>query len=151
MNPEQFGPVISDFTPPAAGGAWKWPKFVAIAVVVVVAAGLIGYFGFGIGRSNSQEDEEHKYEATVAITQNGFQPATLTVRPDTRVYFESQDGQIHRLVPNSAPNVDHPFALGSEQGPLEEAGGYAYSFHAKGVYTFHDASNPTQNGQVIVE
>jgi plastocyanin len=155
MDPQQMPPIESYTTSPSQPTSSKRRKLILTGALIVILAALAvaSYLVLGgSGRSQaSQEDEEHKYEATVNIDGGGFQPAVLTVRPDTRVYFESKDGQGHRLVATATPQTDHAFAEASEQGPLEQASGYAYSFHQKGVYIFHDATNPTNNGEVIVK
>lgn len=92
-------------------------------------------------------EEGHNQEATIQITPEGFVPATLTVPPGTRVYFENKDTTIHKIVAN--PGSDEADEFGSDDIGVE--GGYAFSFHKEGSFKFHDGANPSNNGEIIVK
>lgn len=87
-----------------------------------------------------------KYEATVTIGPNGFEPSTLTVKPATRIFFENQDSANHKVDPGDSP--DPTFGSPSEILPQT---GYVFVFQNHGVYKFHDADNPAANGEVDVQ
>lgn len=114
----------------------------AIAVVAVLLARLI----FSVVHPADQDFERHNYEASVTIAAAGFTPGTISVKPQTRVYFENHDGTRHKLLP-TGKEPDSRFVGAS----VEANAGYGFTFTKKGTYKFYDATNPTANGAVIVQ
>lgn len=94
----------------------------------------------------------YKYEATITVNDNGFNPATLSVKPDTRVYWKSADGDTatHHIV-QSEDNTKEPVFGGNDSRDFGTDGGYAYSFRRTGTYKYHDSKNPALNGEIIVQ
>lgn len=96
-----------------------------------------------------EADESFTYEAQVSVGENGFLPSSLTVRVHTRVYWKDADGNTKSFRIQASPGGDSAKDLGSE-GDIGPGNGYAYSFHKLGTFRYHDALNPTVNGEVIV-
>ena len=127
--------------------------FAAATLVVVggglAAAQLMGLINLpGLPHHVAGEDNEaFKYEATVTVGPGGFEPAVLSVKPMTRVYFENHDQANHK-VDQSTSAPDSTFGSPDEIVP---SGGYAFTFVKSGDYKFHDGDSPTSNGEVIVQ
>lgn len=123
--------------------------------MLVLAVGLITASLLGVniplpGLSHHAPDsdfEAHDFEATVTVTDQGFLPAVLKVKPKTRVYFENHTAANHKVdVSANTPDSD----FGSLDQILPNSG-YGFTFTQKGDYKFHDGDNPVANGEVIVE
>lgn len=99
--------------------------------------------------------EGFKYEATVTVTDSGFDPATLTVQKDTRVYFENKGTTTHSVVADDASRKTEPTLGYKEENhttqPIVVGGGYAYSFHNNGTFHIHDGYHSTANVTIIVQ
>lgn len=153
---------ISDVPPPVENKSRKKrlaiAAAVAIAVLVIAAAGIIAFQrknaaftvikDTNVTKEPAEEDsDEFKYEAVVAITSEGFVPATIEVKPDTRILFENKDTEAHSVDPTPGGDIEQFFA---SKGNIEPAGGYGHSFETPGTYNYHDATHPSFNGVVIV-
>jgi plastocyanin len=88
--------------------------------------------------------------ATVHITSQGFQPATLVVKPGTRVIWTSDDSQATHLVASNPYPADNTLpSLKSAQ--LGNGAQFSYTFNHTGSYSYHDDLNPTTNGTIKVQ
>jgi plastocyanin len=148
--------VMTRATPAHSAGprrARRWRVLLATAAAAATAI-LAGGVLFNVYtptnapvvRDRDEDLEEHDFEATVLVTAAGFAPATVKVRPRTRVYFENTDGAAHKLVADPTP-PDPSFASTAE---LPIGGGHGYTFITAGTYSFHDANNPNLRGEIIV-
>ena len=90
--------------------------------------------------------EAGKFEAVVDITKDGFNPSTLKVKPDTKVFWKNKDSKVHKIVVTPGSKTTKYF--GSE----DIASGVTYKdrFLEKGDYHYYDAENPTANGVIVV-
>lgn len=78
----------------------------------------------------------------VTITDKGFQPGTVTVKPGTRVVW-TNTGQ-----------VGHDVTLGisgPSSGQIDPGKAASHVFDKKGTYDYHDSSNPALTGRVVVK
>ena len=89
--------------------------------------------------------------ATVTVTANGFEPATIKIKKGQAVEWVNEDSFTHQVA--SDPYPDHsklPHLFADE--PLTQGGVFSYTFEDKGTYTYTDQLNPaTFHGTVIVE
>jgi plastocyanin len=76
---------------------------------------------------------------TVTYTDGVFAPANLTTKIDTTVLFKSSDATQFHLT-SSEPGFDS----GADTGQ------YAFTFSKAGTYSYHNADNPPQAGQITV-
>src|SRR5262245_48738244 len=139
----------------AKGGRRRWFVIGAPLALVVLLAGAGGYYWMHkddtkVTVANSKnsavlserEQEEFEHEATGEVRCIGFVAQNLTVKKETRVYWQNSDDKDHEVV-WSADSKDMPEAFGVPDGSVVPAGaGYAYSFHKAGTFRFRDASNP---------
>lgn len=88
-------------------------------------------------------------EAQVAITNNGFEPATLTVKKGTKVTWTNNGQTAHQIASNPHPSHDELKKLYSDV--LNEKQSYGFSFSKAGKFNYHDELNPVVNGQIIVK
>lgn len=94
------------------------------------------------------DNDDFKYEATVKITSDGFSPASLEVKPDTRVFFENSDSTAHRVV--LTQGGDNEVDFDSKEAVLPDSG-YAHTFVNAGTYQYHDADKPEIGGVITVK
>lgn len=89
-----------------------------------------------------------KYSAQVAITSQGFIPATLLVKQGTQVTFISKDNRPHQVA--SDPHPTHTGLPGFIQA--KPTASFTYTFSKTGTFTYHDEVSPLKfHGTVIVE
>jgi plastocyanin len=112
--------------------------------VFIVAVGLVTLLTWHTVKKNRTNNV-----AVVRITNNGFQPATLVVRPGTKVVWSNGDQSLHQVTANPFPKGTDLPSLKSEI--LTNAQEYAYTAHATGSFGYHDQLNPTINGTLIVK
>lgn len=138
----------------------KLMVIVAVVVLLVVIAGaaLFSYHKNYSATNNvhkSYDPEEHKYESVVSITQDGFSPATLTIKPWTEVFF--QNNVINPVEPDEAAGprtVAQSKAATQEQyfstTQILNKSGYGHTFINPGTYQFYDTQAPTHSLTIIV-
>ena len=88
--------------------------------------------------------------ATVTITDAGFSPSTITVKPGTTVTFVN-DGQGPHW-PASNPHPTHTDLPGFDaKHALATGETYSFVFQKIGQWGYHDHLNPSTMGVVIVQ
>ncbi len=80
-------------------------------------------------------------EARVDIKGFAFQPATLTVPPDTVVTWTNQDN-----TPHTVTSIDGKF----DSGSLNKGQEFSFNFTEPGVYDYHCKIHPSMRGQIEV-
>ncbi len=90
---------------------------------------------------------ERKSEAVsapdqIVIENFSFQPATLTVKPGTKVTWINRDD-----VPHTANDTDKRF----KSGTMDTDDKFSFTFTAPGTYNYFCALHPKMTGQVIVK
>lgn len=101
-------------------------------------------------KEDQQEaDAEKKNEATVEVTENGFDPASVTVKVGAEVEWENKT--------NATANVssdDHPthklYPL-LNLGSFDKGKSVSVVFDKAGTYTYHNHLSPSMTGTVVVE
>lgn len=87
--------------------------------------------------------------ATVHITPQGFQPATIVIKPGTKVVWINDDTQQNHLVAaNPYPSDTSVPGLKSTQ--LGNTAQFGFTFTRAGSFQYHDDLNPSLNGTVTV-
>ena len=87
--------------------------------------------------------------AQVSITGDGFIPATLSVKPGTKVIFTNTDTKPHQIQANPHPTGRSLPGLSSQI--LNTTQSYSYTFAKTGTYAYHDYLVPTTNGTIQVK
>jgi plastocyanin len=82
--------------------------------------------------------------AAVSISSSGFSPATISTKVGQAVVWTNSDTTTH-LVASTNPKP-----VFSSQQALAKDDSYSYVFSKAGTYPYHDTSNPTLKGEVIV-
>ncbi len=182
MNPDtqQNQPTAEDGSNPAPASLAIQPKttesgkspqsipsskrklYMILTVIAVIFVLVVG--GIAIGYHNHQRKllsqamvdiEQHNYEATVVIGNTGYTPATLTVKPDTEVFFENhttnaegENGTSRTVLQSKAAAIQD---TGFHSGQILAQSGYGYVFRNSGTFQFYDADNPTLTVTIIVK
>ena len=87
--------------------------------------------------------------ASVRITKDGFQPATLSVKQGTKIIWTNADGTMHQVAANPYPKGTDLTSLKSEI--LNNDQTYTYTADTVGSFGYHDQLAPTINGTLIVK
>lgn len=97
---------------------------------------------------NIKIDDQIKTPAEVAITKDGFIPATVSIIAGQQITFVNQDKNAHRLVPyplatrNSLPELD------SED--LQPTDSFTYSFEKTGTFTISEHISPGKYKATVI-
>ena len=123
----------------------------AIAGIVVLAVIVVGLAIFQINtrlahHQPGEDQEEFAHEATVSFTDQGIVPATLQVKPNTRVYWTNNNTTRHVLVANNGTK-DSAF---TGQQTINPGSGYALTLTKPGSYKYYDGTDPRATGEIIV-
>lgn len=87
--------------------------------------------------------------ATVNLTQNGFDPQTLTVKVGTKVTWVNKSGGEAAI--DSDPHPVHTSYPPLNLGAVADGSSISLTFDQKGTYNYHNHLNPSERGTVIVE
>lgn len=99
--------------------------------------------------SASQEPQEVLEEASVSVTQNGFNPQTLNIAAGTKVVWTNNSGGLADV--ESAPHPTHTSWPFLNLGTFGNGQSISVLFNEPGTYTYHNHLIPTQRGTIIVE
>jgi plastocyanin len=117
---------------------------VLILVVLIVAVNKIFF-----KEDYSQQRSSNEKVAVVRITENGFEPSTITVKQGTRVVWTNTDTALHQIISNPYPEGTDLPGLRSEI--LDNNQAYTYVANTAGSFGYHDQQKPTLNGTLVVE
>lgn len=85
----------------------------------------------------------------VTVTENGFEPSTVTVKKGQKVVWLNNSKE--DVVPVYSSFVLEE-VFGTEEGDtLEDADGWELGFTKAGTYEYYDGLNPERKGKVVVE
>ncbi|MFZ5535582.1 MAG: cupredoxin domain-containing protein [Patescibacteria group bacterium] len=88
-------------------------------------------------------------EVTVTYTDNGYSPATITVKKGTKVTFKNESA--NAMWTASGVHPTHQLLPGFDQLKSVAKGGmYEYVFSKIGTWKYHNHVNPTDGGTVVV-
>ncbi len=87
--------------------------------------------------------------AVVTITNNGFIPATISVKKGTKITWTNTDTKLHQVASNPYPKDDGLKGLKSEI--LNNNQSYSFTATETGNFGYHDDRNPTVNGTIQVK
>jgi plastocyanin len=86
----------------------------------------------------------------ISMTDTGFEPATVTVAPGTKVTFMNNGQAAHW--PASGPHPTHTNLPGFDaKKGLATGESYSFTFDKVGTWGFHDHLNPQLFGSVVVK
>lgn len=89
-------------------------------------------------------------EVIITISDSGFSPQTVTIKPNQTITWFNQDSLNHQV--NSNPHPTHTDYLPlNNVGFLGPGQKRSLEFPIKGTFKFHDHLNPQFVGSVVVE
>lgn len=146
---------------------------VIIGVIVVVLVGLGVYYFIAskpvyVQPQNTTQEvvvspqispaaTNNENTTAIEITDNGFSPATITIKAGTTVTFKNIGTS--KSWPASAkhpthlvyPDQDSCFAGEFSDCGIQSGGLWSYTFKQKGLWAYHDHLRPTLFGKIVVE
>ena len=113
------------------------------ATVLLIAVGWLAFYGL-----QNADTTSPVREARVDITDDGFEPNTITVKAGTRITWDNQDPSPYHIT--SGPYPTH--ALPDLDSIQNIGPGVTYSFipTQTGTFAYYNALDPTTQGQIIV-
>ena len=124
-------------------------KYYTVIILVCLATIIVGLFIWRHNRHNpSLPTTQTSHKAIIDITPSGFVPATLNIKPGTIVVWQNQDSSTHKVASNPYP-VDNSLP-GLNSGAILPNGSYQYKV-TTGIIHYHDGTNPSLNGTIVVE
>jgi plastocyanin len=134
---------------PTSPGRRLWTIAGIGALALIIVAIVAVQVSSQLARHQPGEDrEEFAHEATVSFTDQGMVPATLQVKPNTRIYWTNNDTSRHVVVANNAAKSKNADFAG--QKIINPGSGYAITLTEPGSYKYYDGTDPRATGEIIV-
>jgi plastocyanin len=111
-----------------------------VAVIMLV--------GTVVGLLVSQNAARTARQTIIQVTDKGFIPATISVKAGSTVVWRNVDTAPHVVASNPYPADSSVGGLHSQTIP--PSGSYTYVAGAKGAIGYHDDTQPTMSGMIVV-
>lgn len=137
-------------TDPMTGNKKRF--FVAtLLLLVLLSAVLVIRDNNQTEQTTNQASQLAEQSVLITISNEGFSPATVTIKKNQNVEWINVDDAQHQIASDPHPTDDSLESL-NDDIPLEKDDSFSYVFDKAGTYTYHDEFNPLKfNGTVIVE
>lgn len=122
---------------PQGRGGSKRLLWAVVALVIVLVIALLLW-----STNSTKTNTVSGPQATVQVTAQGFEPATLKIKTGTTVTWNNTDSKLHQIDSNPYPANNGLPGL-SSMG-LESGQSYSYTFKKVGKFGYHDQQNPTK-------
>lgn len=86
---------------------------------------------------------------SVLISEDGFEPSTLTIQKGTAVIWRNDDTESHRVAANPFPTHSDLPELDSGNN-IPPGGDYSFTFDKSGTFNYHDELAPHNNATIVV-
>jgi plastocyanin len=114
-----------------------------LSAILVGAVFLLAGCGGGGGGGDSGGN-------VVKLTDNGFEPQTLTINSGETVKFENDSSDDAWIASNVHPT--HLLYRGfDEKKPMVHGGSYSFTFTKVGRWGYHNHLEPTTQGTIVVK
>lgn len=125
----------------------KRPKNKLLTILTLVVVVLVAASTLLIANRNSSHSQQSTLQ--VNITNNSFDPATITIKAGSTVTWVNTDTAPHRVASNPFPE-NNGLADFDSRNPIGPNSMYSFKFDKTGTFDYHDQYHPTVNGSVIV-
>jgi plastocyanin len=119
--------------------------FIIIAAIIVMAASLFLLLDRGKSTVNNSA---HLSSIVINITKDGFQPATIQIKPGSTVTWQNTDTSPHQVAGNPYPQDNS--VPGLKSAMILPGGSYNYTVKTTKTIHYHDDTKPTVNGTILV-
>ena len=131
--------------------SWFWVGSLVIIVAVGAYLDLRPNPQSPVGKTTISRGTIKQMTAKAQISQDGFSPEVLIIKPNTEVTWTNTDGQPHKIAADPYP-ADNSISGFSTTQLLQKGDSYSFRFEKTGVYHVHDELNPLKiTGTVKVE
>lgn len=139
------------------------PVLIILIVLTIIMLGIAGYLYFNNPGVASLEfvkqikeridqkvniNDQPQFPAEVAITKDGFVPASISIIAGQQVVFVNQDKNTHRIVPYPLATRNMLPELDSEN--LQPTDSFSYSFEKTGTFTISDDINLGKHKAIVI-
>jgi plastocyanin len=114
---------------------------------VTLAVALIGVTGAIF--LHNQPARTPQRQTVIQVTAGGFIPATLAVKAGTQVVWQNLDSAPHAVASNPYPENSSVPGLNSRT--ILPSGSYTFTPTTSGKIEYHDNTQPTLGGIIMVE
>lgn len=97
----------------------------------------------------TDEQDEAEVAATITYTDDGFAPASVTVKSGDRIRIENKSSS-----PLSFNSDDHPSHTEQDElnvGSVPEGGSREFTVTETGTWGYHNHDNSSHGGEIVVE
>lgn len=139
-----------------------------VAIILVLAIILVGVFLLMANRSvpypnngvnqNTQVTPESHATVTVAYTDSGFSPKTITIKSGDTVVFTDQASDAFRVASNPHPlHNGYPTTGGCVSSTFDSCvdinpgQSWSFVFDIVGSWGYHNHLNPSEGGTIVVQ
>ena len=137
-------PINHSVGKPKSGATRLVLGIILIAIIAIGVALLVHH------KPNSLTNSSNP-PAYVSITSNGFDPATITIKPNKAVVWTNNDTKAHQVASDPYPS-DNALAGFKSASAINNGQTYSFVFNKAGSYSYHDDKNPsTFKGTVVVK
>ena len=155
-TPDLMSPLPAPPPPPPA------PKkrhglgriFLAILLILVLLSiGVVVYKSIFKSKTDSPEETQTLVtnEALITVTNDGFDPATITIAKGTQITWTNGATEPHQVAADPYPKNDSIPGFDSTI-ILQQDESYSFTFEQTGTFTYHDELNPMNiKGSIVVE
>lgn len=135
-----------------------------VAIIVLLVVPIAVAAGLAFSSNKQQQAEETRIlekptrletkptsesAAEVKITDQGFEPAMLSVSPGAVVTWTNNSDSMHQVASN--PHSAHNGLPGLMSPILNSDQTYEFTFNERGSFGYHDELNPTLNATIEVQ
>lgn len=139
-------------------------KVITAIVIILIIVG--GYFLF-FNKSNTPTTDNTTTSAgketinpsastntakkvTVNYTDNGFSPASITIKKGDTVVFVNQSSGSMWAASNPHP-IHTDYSAFDEKATVDSGGSWSFTFEQVGTWSYHNHKSPSDTGTVVVE
>lgn len=122
---------------------------IPVAALLLVVSVFVGTALLSASQAGRDKAATVDRTAQVQVFANGFEPGTLTVRPNTAVTWVDQANPGEGVVLSASTTKDEKGAVIETNTTKEE--GFTRVFVKPGTYTVSSPTNPGIKGKIIVE
>ncbi|OGG08176.1 hypothetical protein A3D05_05570 [Candidatus Gottesmanbacteria bacterium RIFCSPHIGHO2_02_FULL_40_24] len=96
-----------------------------------------------------QNSKNQSDAVRVIMTDNGFDPAIVTVKKGDSVFFENRSGEMMLVASDPHPQHDQYPGFAMKEGTTRGES-YYFTFDSSGVWGYHNHLNPEKTGIIVV-
>jgi len=136
--------------PQANTGGRQIILLISVAVALLFVIGYVVIYGnTNKSKSTSSAKAVLPAAASATISDTGFSPQSISIKPNTELTWTNNDSQAHQVSADPYPANNSITGFDNNQ-LLEKGDSYSFTFQKTGTYHVHDNLNPLKFNQTII-